>query len=338
MNIDISNDIILSPILIYKNKNEMIPFSKLVVPPSMRSRYWKFFGFPADESNNILTRTKVVCGICKSYIAYNRNTTNLSTHLNAKHPEYIKKYFSSEDKSQLKRRLTGRSLNNETNIKHSKSNDSDSDLWCAKDDMKNEISLLKSKPQQHPTGITTKECIRSSSDVPNTSSIVTSIDDNEFIESLDYTTTNEYIDIVITETQSYSDGVEDSQERISNDFLSEEEYLSPMNIIDVDSKPQLGECEYDEDVNSYATNHSQETASKTSIDINKNTENLEQNSTMTELSKTENRPDILQQIKKFLICDLESCALTQGNGFKQMIAALTQETEFPSVAIVRKYF
>ena len=45
----------------YFEKNQTIAYRKLVVPQSMRSVYWKFFGFPADDNGDILTRIKIVC-------------------------------------------------------------------------------------------------------------------------------------------------------------------------------------------------------------------------------------------------------------------------------------
>ena len=66
-------------------------FCRMVVPGSMRSPYWKYFGFPSDIYNNILTRKKIICTICNTSICYNKNTTNLRTHLVAKHPEIFVK-------------------------------------------------------------------------------------------------------------------------------------------------------------------------------------------------------------------------------------------------------
>lgn len=60
-------------------------YKKLVVPMSMRSIYWKYFGFPATDEGEILTRVKIVCILCKSQITYNRNTSNLRMHLQNKH-------------------------------------------------------------------------------------------------------------------------------------------------------------------------------------------------------------------------------------------------------------
>ncbi|XP_011865113.1 PREDICTED: zinc finger BED domain-containing protein 1 isoform X2 [Vollenhovia emeryi] len=64
-------------------------YKKLVVPPSMRSIYWKFFGFPATDEGDILTKVKIVCILCKTQIAYNRNTSNLRMHLQNKHAQEL---------------------------------------------------------------------------------------------------------------------------------------------------------------------------------------------------------------------------------------------------------
>ncbi|XP_037807752.1 uncharacterized protein LOC119601094 [Lucilia sericata] len=70
---------------------EQIEYTRTVVPSSMRSPYWKYFGFPSDSGNNILTRQKIVCTICNTAIAYNKNTSNLRTHLMSKHVEIFQK-------------------------------------------------------------------------------------------------------------------------------------------------------------------------------------------------------------------------------------------------------
>lgn len=62
-------------------------YKKLVVPMTMRSIYWKCYGFPASEDGEILTKVKIVCLLCKTVIAYNRNTSNLRMHLQNKHPQ-----------------------------------------------------------------------------------------------------------------------------------------------------------------------------------------------------------------------------------------------------------
>lgn len=60
-------------------------YKKLVVPVSMRSIYWKYFGFPASDDGEIITKLKIICILCKSQIAYNKNTSNLRMHLQNKH-------------------------------------------------------------------------------------------------------------------------------------------------------------------------------------------------------------------------------------------------------------
>ncbi|XP_046808337.1 uncharacterized protein LOC111690950 isoform X2 [Lucilia cuprina] len=74
---------------------EQIEYTRTVVPSSMRSPYWKYFGFPSDSGNNILTRQKIVCTICNTAIAYNKNTSNLRTHLMSKHVEIFQKIVTA---------------------------------------------------------------------------------------------------------------------------------------------------------------------------------------------------------------------------------------------------
>lgn len=69
----------------------VLHFSQLVRPASMRSQYWRYFGFPATRDGVIMTRRKIVCTICQSTVAYNRNTTNLIAHLRNRHRSVIAK-------------------------------------------------------------------------------------------------------------------------------------------------------------------------------------------------------------------------------------------------------
>ncbi|XP_011180271.1 uncharacterized protein LOC105210787 [Zeugodacus cucurbitae] len=68
---------------------ETIEYTHTTVPSSMRSPYWKYFGFPSDNTNKILTRQKIICTICGTAITYNKNTSNLRTHLISRHPETL---------------------------------------------------------------------------------------------------------------------------------------------------------------------------------------------------------------------------------------------------------
>nr|XP_014270597.1 zinc finger BED domain-containing protein 1-like isoform X2 [Halyomorpha halys] len=67
------------------HSQSVLHYKRLVVPANMRSIYWKCYGFPASDDNEILTRSKIVCLLCKSQMTYNRNTTNLRMHLQNKH-------------------------------------------------------------------------------------------------------------------------------------------------------------------------------------------------------------------------------------------------------------
>lgn len=83
------NDVQVSLIAKMMEEKHTYTYKKLVVPISMRSIYWKFFGFPATEDGDILTKVKIVCILCKTQIAYNRNTSNLRMHLQNKHAQEL---------------------------------------------------------------------------------------------------------------------------------------------------------------------------------------------------------------------------------------------------------
>ncbi|KAK0182108.1 hypothetical protein PV327_000277 [Microctonus hyperodae] len=94
-------------------------YSKLVVPSSMRSIYWRFFGFPATESGKILTKVKIVCTICHTQIAYNRNTSNLRMHLQNKHNQTL---IELETNKPPKKQYVPHSIKEKRVIKKSKNN------------------------------------------------------------------------------------------------------------------------------------------------------------------------------------------------------------------------
>ncbi|XP_054736204.1 uncharacterized protein LOC129243104 [Anastrepha obliqua] len=75
----------------YENcvEKQTIEYTHTTVPASMRSPYWKYFGFPSDSANKILTRQKIICTLCGTAITYNKNTSNLRTHLISRHPERL---------------------------------------------------------------------------------------------------------------------------------------------------------------------------------------------------------------------------------------------------------
>lgn len=137
---------LLAPVLLYQSKHDLEPYNKIVVPSSMRSLYWKFFGFPANKQNEITNKHRIVCAICGTSIAYNKNTTNLQTHLNTRHPEIAREYFPGAKNTKP---LT------QSTIKRIKVETIDNDSW-------NEYTKSKVKtirPQVHPTGIVKKATV-----------------------------------------------------------------------------------------------------------------------------------------------------------------------------------
>lgn len=92
---DSKNDNIQMVLAKMMEEKHTYTYKKLVVPPSMRSIYWKFFGFPATDDGEILTKVKIVCILCKTQIAYNRNTSNLRMHLQNKHAQELMELESS---------------------------------------------------------------------------------------------------------------------------------------------------------------------------------------------------------------------------------------------------
>ena len=59
----------------------------LKAPSGAKSKVWKYFGFTMNESGAIVSKTQVKCTLCRNNISFCGNTTNLSYHLERKHPE-----------------------------------------------------------------------------------------------------------------------------------------------------------------------------------------------------------------------------------------------------------
>ncbi|KAK9508718.1 hypothetical protein O3M35_006210 [Rhynocoris fuscipes] len=102
-----------SPVVEHSSTTTILHYKRLVVPSNMRSIYWKCYGFPANDENEILTRTKIVCLLCKATMTYNRNTTNLRMHLQNKHKnelvalEMVQSTTPTQNrKGEIDRRLT----------------------------------------------------------------------------------------------------------------------------------------------------------------------------------------------------------------------------------------
>ncbi|XP_055916891.1 uncharacterized protein LOC129949448 [Eupeodes corollae] len=91
-----------------------IEYTRTVVPSTMRSPYWKFFGFPSDNSNNVLTKQKIICTLCNAVIAYNKNTSNLRTHIVARHPELLIELYNEKNKKNSEAAATSLLQDNRT--------------------------------------------------------------------------------------------------------------------------------------------------------------------------------------------------------------------------------
>lgn len=97
-NVDSTGIIVKSPenadsngsIMNLLERQNKLRFKKLLVPMTMRSPYWKYFGFPSMDGTTLTTKDKIVCALCKTVLTYNRNTTNLKTHLQSKHKVFLK--------------------------------------------------------------------------------------------------------------------------------------------------------------------------------------------------------------------------------------------------------
>lgn len=80
-----------------ENDCKIFKYNNLVVPMAMRSNYWKYFGFPSNDGQKIITRSKVICALCRATLAYNKNTTNLKSHLMARHKSTLAKVLRQNE-------------------------------------------------------------------------------------------------------------------------------------------------------------------------------------------------------------------------------------------------
>lgn len=71
-------------------------FSKLY-SPKMKSVYWRFFGFPSNDNNEVITKQNVVCIKCHKVLTNHGNTTNLRAHLQHRHKDLFKELCQEHD-------------------------------------------------------------------------------------------------------------------------------------------------------------------------------------------------------------------------------------------------
>ncbi|KAH8255599.1 hypothetical protein KR038_007016 [Drosophila bunnanda] len=94
-----SEEVPASPVAISELKYEdmgQLNFSKLY-SPKMKSVYWRYFGFPSNDNNEVITKQNVVCIKCHKVLTNHGNTTNLRAHLQHRHKDLFKELCQEHD-------------------------------------------------------------------------------------------------------------------------------------------------------------------------------------------------------------------------------------------------
>jgi hypothetical protein len=80
-----------------KERKNIASYKQLIVPETMKSPFWEYFGFPADNEGNIISKETCICSICGQQLSYCQNTTNLRSHLRNKHKTELKMLSEKHD-------------------------------------------------------------------------------------------------------------------------------------------------------------------------------------------------------------------------------------------------
>lgn len=331
------------PILVYRDNNDTIPYSKVVVPSSMRSPLWRFFGFPANDSNVIINRKRIICCICRTQIAYNKNTTNLSTHLHCKHPSIYAEFAPKKSK-----------LENHTN-------DDEEPTPTKRATMDEDINVdwyvdenTQIERNAHPTGIRTKEAIKTINGTLNMFNdgrpkstgikksmtldenfelvITSQVTDtaNDFIETLDYNS-KDYLELV-------NENCEDMMVVEAGHLVAEPD----------DDDTGKGEFLARDFFESFTDNTSNATFEPTNVDKSPAKSSVLKVRAVDVLQSprpkhTEKRRlipaeaiDIAGYLKRFLVTDIVSPSILNGIGFKELIQSLASNVQIPTSAIVEE--
>lgn len=303
----------LEPVLVFKDKNETIPYSKIIVPSSMRSPLWKFFGFPANASNEILTRKKIVCGICRAYIAYNKNTTNLSTHLNCKHPEVLAEFQGdgkkSSDSKKIRIESNEGSPTKRIRIESKFDNDIDTD-WYIENETTNESTL-------HPTGISAKEFVQNK----NMENVIELYIDNERKSK-----TKKSIQIDESYALVISPDEPDGENQLIETLSYDHKEFGDSSAEDISHKGDyLAEDDFLTDINEENVQNVYEEPKNSNVMILKNDKS---DMKVVEPSK------IMDALKSFLVKDLITPDVIGGTGFRALLHSLSSNVEIPKIAQV----
>ena len=86
-----------------------IQYEQLISLPNAKSKAWEYFGFPGDSKGSIIDKKKVLCKLCQPTvaIAYSTNTSNLTYHLQKRHPEEYAKVAEGKGKDKQQHRTPG---------------------------------------------------------------------------------------------------------------------------------------------------------------------------------------------------------------------------------------
>lgn len=322
MNVHVNS--ITEPVLVCKDRNETIPYTRIVVPSSMRSPLWRYFGFPADDNYVITNRKKIVCTICHTQIAYNKNTTNLSTHLHCRHPSVYAKFYPSavpskkaDVKTEAEQAEQAEYGERPKRVKF----DEDVD-WHV--DEHTQID-----PLSHPTGIRAKEAIRNGNDSAN----VLNGDHAKPTVIKKSTTLDEDFELVIstpeanndgafTETLEYSDNY--YMELVADDYsdiVGEPEHLV-VEATDAEKSEFSEPCERCEIVTVKATERCGTLKVKASAVLQAPKSNGTDKSGVEENSAAS--LDITGQLKRFLVKDIVPVSILDGAGFRELIQSLAR--------------
>lgn len=326
-----SNDDVLTPTFLYNE--EMPSYSKLVVPSSMRSPLWKHFGFPADKDNNIITKKKIVCCVCHIFIAYNKNTTNLSSHLTTKHSEImLKQYPDMFVKKGAKRRKSCDDGHKETlkSAKQIKSNESSDEMetvqWLIEDHddghsggTQDDGNAVKNNTliSESYTGITLNK--PTSKNVNQTEKVLLpqSESESEFIEPLDYEC-DEYQDSSENEQISIIKSENVTRQMFTNEFLSDEFLTNNINST-VNKEKTISTKKFKKLAKSdFESNLIQEQMIRSNVN-----------------QPSSQNTELVNYLKNFVVKDLVSPKIIDGNGFKALIHNLMQKENIPSSSEVR---
>jgi len=81
----------------------LLTVEELVLLPNGKSVVWKYFGFIANTSKKIKDKKRVFCKLCDSPFALScsTSTSNLSYHLERKHPEEHRKVITAQGKAKM---------------------------------------------------------------------------------------------------------------------------------------------------------------------------------------------------------------------------------------------